>query len=382
MDFDLTQEQEMLKESVARYAQGAYDFDTRRAVIESGVGVSAEAWSQFAELGWLSVPFPEAQGGLGGSSVDLMVVMEQLGKGLVTEPFIPNVLMFGGLLSQSVNSAQFFNAIEALIGGRSQGAFAFLERQSRFELFDVKTTAIPQANGFLINGEKSVVFNGANADQLIVLARTGGGQAEAAGTSLFLINANAEGVTRECYSLMDGQRAAHISFANVRVSQDAVVGAVGEAASLVRSVVSTATVALCAEAVGIMEKLYTATVEYTKIREQFGVAIGSFQSLQHRMADMFIEYEQTKSLLFRTVCSIDEGDDDAERNILALKVMVGRAGRTIGAEAIQLHGGMGVTDELDIGHYVKRLMLINTTFGDAYYTQQKFADLLLDEQSN
>ncbi len=377
MDFDLTQEQQMLKESVARYAQGAYDFETRRKAIESEVGVSPEAWSQFAELGWLSVPFPEAQGGLGGSSVDLMVVMEELGRGLVTEPFIPNVMMFGGLLSQSVNSAQFSDAIEALIAGRLQGAFAFLERQSRFELFDVKTTAISKANGYVINGEKTVVVNGGNADKLVVLARTEGSQADPAGTSLFLVDANAEGVTRECYQLMDGQRAAHISFANVLVSKNDIVGDVGKAAPLVEKVVNAAIVALSAEAVGIMEKLYTATVEYTKIREQFGVAIGSFQTLQHRMADMFIEYEQTKSLLFRTVCSIDEQDDDSERNILALKVMVGRSGRQIGGEAIQLHGGMGVTDELDIGHYVKRLMTINTTFGDADYTQQKFADMLL-----
>ncbi len=377
MDFDLTQEQQMLKESVARYAQDAYDFETRRRVIESEAGVSPETWSQFSELGWLSVPFSEAQGGLGGSTVDLMVVMEELGKGLVTEPYIPNLLMFGGLLSKSANSAQFSDAIESLIEGRLQGAFAFLERQSRFELFDVKTTAITADDGFVINGEKTVVFNGGNADKLVVLARTSGTQTDSVGTSLFLIDVNTEGVTRESYRLMDGQSAASINFSNVHVSKDDIVGNLGEAASLVRKVVNTATVALCAEAVGIMEKLYTATVEYTKLREQFGVAIGSFQSLQHRMADMFIAYEQTKSLLFRTVCSIDEQDDDSERNILALKVMVGRSGRQIGGEAIQLHGGMGVTDELDIGHYVKRLMTINTTFGDADYTQQKFADMLL-----
>jgi len=377
MDFDLTQEQQMLKESVARYAQDAYDFETRRRVIESEAGVSPETWSQFSELGWLSVPFSEAQGGLGGSTVDLMVVMEELGKGLVTEPYIPNLLMFGGLLSKSANSAQFSDAIESLIEGRLQGAFAFLERQSRFELFDVKTTAITADDGFVINGEKTVVFNGGNADKLVVLARTSGTQTDSVGTSLFLIDVNTEGVTRESYRLMDGQSAASINFSNVHVSKDDIVGNLGEAASLVRKVVNTATVALCAEAVGIMEKLYTATVEYTKLREQFGVAIGSFQSLQHRMADIFIAYEQTKSLLFRTVCSIDEQDDDSERNILALKVMVGRSGRQIGGEAIQLHGGMGVTDELDIGHYVKRLMTINTTFGDADYTQQKFADMLL-----
>ncbi len=378
MDFDLTNEQQMLKESVARYTQGEYDFETRRKVIESESGISTEVWSQFSELGWLAVPFPEAQGGLGGSAVDLMVVMEEFGKGLVTEPYIPSALMFGGLLSQSANSANFSEIIERLIGGCLQGAFAFLERQSRYELFDVKTTAISEGNGFIINGEKTVVFNGGNADKLVVLARTDGGQAAPAGTSLFLVDAKAQGITRERYQLMDGQRAAHINFDDVFVSANDVVGNVGQAALLVEKMVNSVTVAMCAEAVGIMEKLYTTTVEYAKIREQFGVAIGSFQSLQHRMADMFIEYEQAKSLLFRTVCSIDEEGDDTDRNILALKVMIGRAGRKIGGEAIQLHGGMGVTDELDVGHYVKRLMTINTTFGDADHTQKKFADLLLE----
>ncbi len=377
MDFDLTQEQQMLKESVSRFAQDAYGFETRRKIIESEQGTSPEIWSQFAELGWLSIPFPESQGGMDGTAVDLMVLMEAFGKGLVAEPFVASALLFGGLLSQS-NSRDVFSAdIEALIAGRLQGSFAYLERQSRFEIFDVKTTATRQDNAFILNGEKTVVFNGQNADKLIVLARTGGNQTDQLGTTLFLVDRETEGVSLTPYQLMDGQKVANITFSNVVVSEQAIVGHLDLAAALVKKVVNNASVAICAEAVGIMEKLYTATVEYSKIRKQFDTPIGSFQALQHRMADMFIEYEQTKSLLFRTVCAIDEQSDDIEQNILALKVMIGRAGKRIGGDAIQIHGGMGVTDELDVGHYVKRLMTINTTFGDADYTQQRFAELVL-----
>ncbi len=378
MDFDLTQEQQMLKESVSRFAQDAYGFETRRKIIESEQGTSPEIWSQFAELGWLSIPFPESQGGMDGTAVDLMVLMEEFGKGLVSEPFVASALLFGGLLSQSNSSDVFSADIEALIAGRLQGSFAYLERQSRFEIFDVKTTATRQDNAFILNGEKTVVFNGQNADKLIVLARTGGNQTDQLGTTLFLVDRETEGVSLTPYQLMDGQKVANITFSNVVVSEQAIVGHLDLAAALVKKVVNNASVAICAEAVGIMEKLYIATVEYSKIRKQFDTPIGSFQALQHRMADMFIEYEQTKSLLFRTVCAIDEQSDDVEQNILALKVMIGRAGKRIGGDAIQIHGGMGVTDELDVGHYVKRLMTINTTFGDADYTQQRFAELVLD----
>jgi alkylation response protein AidB-like acyl-CoA dehydrogenase len=377
MDFDLTQEQQMLKESVSRFAQDAYGFETRRKIIESEQGTSPEIWSQFAELGWLSIPFPESQGGMDGTAVDLMVLMEEFGKGLVSEPFVASALLFGGLLSQSNSSDVFSADIEELIAGRLQGSFAYLERQSRFEIFDVKTTATRQDNAFILNGEKTVVFNGQNTDKLIVLARTGGNQTDQLGTTLFLVDRETEGVSLTPYQLMDGQKVANITFSNVVVSEQAIVGHLDLAAALVKKVVNNASVAICAEAVGIMEKLYITTVEYSKIRKQFDTPIGSFQALQHRMADMFIEYEQTKSLLFRTVCAIDEQSDDVEQNILALKVMIGRAGKRIGGDAIQIHGGMGVTDELDVGHYVKRLMTINTTFGDADYTQQRFAELVL-----
>lgn len=379
MNFDFSEEQQMLKDSVARFVQDEYDFETRRKHANSADGFSRDNWNTFAELGWLSIPFAEEHGGFGGGAAATMVVMEELGKGLVVEPFVATVVMFGGLLSKSGNAALQNAHIGQIIEGNLQGAFGYLERQSRFEMADVKTSAVAQGDGFVINGEKALVANGSVADKIIVSARTSGEQSDEQGISLFLIDANAAGVERTAVRLMDGQLVANVKLTNVSVAADQLVGELGQGFGLMKAVTNEVMVALCGEALGAMEKLNATTVEYAKTREQFGVKIGSFQALQHRMVDMFMASEQTKSLLYRAVCSMDEeGSDNAvevEKNILALKVMVGRAGKLIGAEAIQLHGGMGITDELDVGHYVKRLMMINTTFGDADYQQQKFAAL-------
>jgi alkylation response protein AidB-like acyl-CoA dehydrogenase len=376
MNFNFSEEQNMLKDSVARFVQDQYNFDTRRKVVDSEEGYSRENWQIFAELGWLSIPFSEEHGGFGGGPIDSMVVMEELGKGLVAEPFVATVLLFGGLLSKGGSSAQKSTCIGPIIEGSLQGAFAFVERQSRFELSDVKTSAEKSGDNFVINGEKTVVSNGSMADKIIVSARTSGGQSDEQGISLFLIDANAPGVEKTTYRLMDGQLVANISLTDVAVAGDQLVGELDQGFVLMSEVVSEVMMALSAEALGIMEKLNATTIEYAKTRKQFGVAIGSFQALQHRMVDMLTACEQTKSMLYRAVCSMDEGGDEAQKNILALKVMVGRAGKLIGGEAIQLHGGMGITDELDVGHYVKRLMVINTTFGDADYQQQKFSALV------
>lgn len=377
MNFNLSEEQQMLKDSVARFVQDQYEFETRRKIANSEFGYSESNWSTFAELGWLSIPFAEAHGGFGGSAADTMVVMEEIGKGLVVEPYVATVLMFGGLLSKSDNAALQDQYIGDIIEGKLQGAFAYLERQSRFELADVKTSAKQEGDGYVLQGEKTVVSNGALADKIIVSARTSGDQFSEAGISLFVVDAKADGVEKTVFRMMDGQVVANITLKDVSVAADQLVGTVDQGFELMQAVVNDVKVALCAEAVGIMEKLNNTTVEYTKTREQFGVAIGSFQALQHRMVDMFMACEQTRSLLYRAVCSIEEGADakEIEKNILALKVMVGRAGKLIGGEAIQLHGGMGITDELDVGHYVKRLMTINTAFGDADYQQQKFSAL-------
>jgi len=372
MNFDFTEEQVMLRDSVARFVQDDYDFDTRRRIAGSDEAMSRDNWRIFAELGWLSIPFAEEHGGFGGNAVDTMVVMEQLGKGLVLEPYFATVVLFGGLLQRGGSAAQLEHYLPQIIGGECLGAFAYLERQSRYELADVKTTATRMDGGYRLDGEKVVVFNGASADQLIVSARTSGAQSDEGGISLFLVPADAPGVERLDYRLMDGQRVANIVFSGVELAADALVVELDKGYELMQALVLEANVALAAEAVGIMELLNAKTVEYTKTRKQFGVAIGSFQALQHRMVDTFMAYEQTKSLLYRAVCAMTDDNEDAVTAIHALKVMVDRAGKLVFGEAIQMHGGMGLTDELDIGHYAKRLMMINTTFGNGDYHQEKF----------
>jgi len=301
------------------------------------------------------------------------VVMEEMGKGLVAEPFIATALLFGGLLSKSSNSATHSSTIQQVIDGEIQGAFAYLERQSRFEMADIKTKAIKNNDGYTLNGEKTVVFNGTSADKIIVSARTSGDQFDQQGISLFVVDANSQGIEKTNYRLMDGQCVANIVLNDVQVSADQLIGEVDKAYPLMHAVINDVMIAICAEAFGIMQVLNTTTIEYAKTRKQFGVAIGSFQALQHRMVDTFMACEQTQSLLLRAAGSLAAGNDESEVDTLALKVMVGRAGKLIGGEAIQIHGGMGITDELNIGHYVKRLMMINTTFGDADYQQQKFS---------
>jgi alkylation response protein AidB-like acyl-CoA dehydrogenase len=375
MNFDFSEEQVMLRDSVARFVQDDYNFDTRRGIAASEAGMSREFWQMFAELGWLSIPFAEEHGGFGGDAVDVMVVMEQLGRGLVLEPYLETVLLFGGLLQQGGSDAQQAEYIPAIIDGSCLGAFAYLERQSRYELADIATTATAEGDGYRLSGEKVVVFNGSNADHFIVSARTSGEQYSEQGVSLFLVAADAPGLEKLGYSLMDGRRVVNLVLNDVQVPTGNLVGELDGGYPLIESVVTQSILALAAEAVGIMGELNAKTVEYTRTREQFGVPIGSFQALQHRMVDTFIAYEQTRSLLYRAVCALTDAEEDAATAIHALKVMLDRAGKHIYGEAIQLHGGMGITDELDIGHYAKRLMMINTTFGNGDYHQAKFNSL-------
>lgn len=379
MNFDFSEEQNMLKDSVARFVQDNYDAQQRRALVASEHGFDKSNWQSFAELGWLSIPFDESVGGFGGDAVDLMMIMEQLGQGLVVEPYVATVLQFGGLIQKAGNPAQQEAWLPRLIAGEVQGAFAFLERQSRFDLADVATTASASGDGWVLNGEKTLVSNAMVADALVVSVRTSGDTGDTDGISLVLVDANAAGVERDGYRLMDGQLVANVRFADVQVTADALLGEVGGAYAPMQAVVDDVTLAVCAEALGIMGKLNSATVEYTGTREQFGVPIGSFQALQHRMVDTFMAYEQTKSLLYRAVCSAkessEEGDIEGQRNLHALKVMVDRAGKLVGDEALQMHGGIGMTDELDIGHYVKRLISIRTLFGNGDYHQARFNQL-------
>ena len=374
MNFDYTEEQQMVRDSIARFVQDDYDWDTRRAIVSSDEGMSRSNWQTMAELGWLSIPFSEADGGFGGNIVDLSVVMEEMGKGLVVEPFFPTVVLFGGLVARAGDEAQRASILESVIGGETLGAFAYVERQSRFAIADCKTSAVKTGDGYTLNGEKVVVFNGENADTLVVLARTSGDQSDEAGLSLFVVDANAEGVSNVCYPMMDAQRVANITFDNVQLDAGSLLGAEGGAAPVVHEVVREALVALASEAVGIMGTLNAKTLEYTKTREQFGVAIGSFQALQHRMVDAMMAYEQSKSLLFKALCEYKIDPASAEATIHALKVLIDRNSKLIYGEAIQMHGGMGITDELDIGHYAKRLMMINATLGDGSFHRSKFIE--------
>jgi alkylation response protein AidB-like acyl-CoA dehydrogenase len=374
MNFNLSEEQTMIQDSITRFVQDNYTYDQRNNVVALEHGFSTAHWQQFAELGWLSIPFAEEYGGFGGGPVDTMVIMQELGRGLVAEPFLPTVLLFGGLLQAGGGEEVKNELIPQIIAGQLQGAFAFLERQSRYALTDIKTRARQDGVNWVLNGEKTVVLNGSAAQKLVVLARSSGEQADENGLSLFLVDSSAAGVTATSYKMTDGRDAANIVLDNV--TAEALIGGPGEGYALMGPVIERAMLAVAADALGAMESLNAQTLEYLKTRKQFGTHIGSFQALQHRMVDMFAACENTRSLLYRAVCALDAGDKDARRSLLALKVMVGRAGRKIGGEGIQMHGGMGMTEELSVGAYVKRLMIANTLFGDADYQQQRFSALV------
>ncbi len=376
MNFDFTEEQTMIKDSVSRFVRDEYDFDTRRSIIDSEEGISRKFWTMFAELGWLSVPFAEEYGGFGGSVEDIAAVMEELGKGIVVEPYASTVVVFGGLLSASDNSAIKEEVIPTVIDGSCMGSFACVEAQSRYELSDVATTAVAADGGYTINGEKTVVANGGTANTFVVSARTSGGQFDRDGVSLFLVDATTAGVDVKSYKMMDGLSAATVTFKDVVVTESQLLNAAGEGMALIDQVMPQILMALSAEALGIMATLNTLTVEYTKVRQQFDTPISSFQALQHRMVDTFMACEQTKSMLYRGLCQAGEDDREAlSKSVHALKATVARYGRLVGEEAIQIHGGIGMTDELNVGHYVKRLMMINVSFGDGDFHQKKFNQL-------
>lgn len=373
MNFNLNEEQVLIKDSIARFVDEQYAFDKRNATVAMQHGFDPEHWRQFAELGWLSIPFAEDHGGFGGGPVDIMVIMQEFGRGLVAEPYLATVLLFGGLLEAGADTQVQETYIPQIIAGELQGAFAYLEKQSRYALSDIAVTATEKDNSWILNGEKTVVLNGGAAQKLVVAARTGGEQTDESGITLFLVDAQTPGLSRTAYRMTDGQEAANIVFADVPV--ECVLGDVGTGFELMRPVVDSAMLAASAQALGAMEHLQQATLDYCKTREQFGVPIGSFQALQHRLVDTFAACENTRSLLYRAVCAMQADSEDAARSLLALKIMAGRAGRHIGGEAIQLHGGMGMTNEMSVGFYVKRLMILNTLFGDADYHAQRFAAL-------
>jgi len=371
MNFEFNEEQNMLKESMHRWFQDNYSFEQRRVILESDEGFSREHWATFAELGWLSIPFSEDHGGFGGNVIDTAAMMEEFGKVLMLEPALSTLLLFGGALELSSNSAIASEIIPKIIDGSVLGALATYEPQARFDLSNIATTAVGKGDSYSLNGTKSLVIGGAHADQFVVSARTSGEQCDESGINLFLINKDAKGLTINKHQLMDGQWVADIELDNVIA--DTLIS--DDAYSVLTQVFQNTSVGLSAEALGIMQKLNTTTIEYTKTRKQFGVPISSFQVLQHRMVDTFMAYEQTKSLLFGALCELTDdvtSDDKASKTVSALRTIVAKYGKLVGDEAIQLHGGMGITDELDIGHYVKRLMMINLLFGNGDFYQNEF----------
>lgn len=375
MDFSYSEEQQMLQASIGKFISQDYDWDSRQALAKSASGFSAEHWQLFAELGWLTVPFKEADGGFGGSAVDLIVMMEEFGKGLLVEPFLANTVLAGTVLAETASEEQKSELLQPLMAGELQLAFAYAEPQSRYEAAAVACSAELANEQLVINGHKAVVLNGEAAEKLLVSVRTAGGSTDRDGISLVWVDANAPGVRRTSYATVDGQRAADIWFDKVTVPAANLLGEIGGAVAVIELALDRAALAACAEAVGAMQVSLTKTVEYSKIRKQFKVTLSTFQALQHRMANMFIEVEQAKSILLMAAMEMDRLDGRAAKALSAAKSRIGKAARLVGQESIQIHGGIGVTDELDVGHYFKRLTAIQFSFGSTDYHTARFAEL-------
>ncbi|MEA2857317.1 MAG: hypothetical protein QOH98_1638 [Methylobacteriaceae bacterium] len=373
MDFDFTEEQRLLKESVDRFIADRYEFEQRKGFAKSEAGYSSDNWKQFADLGLLAIPFAEEHGGFGGGPIETMIVMEAFGRGLVLEPYFPTVVLGGGLLRHGGGEAQKSEYIPKIASGDLRLSFAHGERQARYDLANVETRAKKSGAGYVLEGEKSLALNGDSADVLIVSARVSGKQRDRSGIGLFLVDANAKGVSRRGYPTQDGLRAAEISLSGVEVPADRVISE--DALPIIERVVDEAIAALAAEAVGAMAEMHRQTVEYLKTRKQFGVAIGAFQALQHRAVDMFVALEQARSMaMFATMISVDDDADARSRAISGAKVQIGRSAKIVGQGAIQLHGGVGMTMELKVGHYFKRATMIDVMFGDADHHLAKLAE--------
>lgn len=372
MDFSYNDTQQMLRDTLARYLADTYDFDTRRKWIASEAGRDPGIWRALAtELGILGAPFAEEQGGLGGGAVENMIVMEQLGEAIAIEPYLQTVVIGGGAL-KAVGGAVADAVIPAIIGGEAVIAFAYAEPQGRYELHNLRTTARKDGAGWVLNGHKAVVYAAPWATHLLVTARTGGSTRDADGVSLFLIEANLPGIVRRDYPTVDGFRASEIYFENCAVPGDALLGGEGAALPLVEQVVDEAIAALCAEATGVMRRLHAGTMDYARQRKQFGRPIADFQVLQHRMVDMFMEVEQAVSMTLMATLKL--GLPAAERSaaVSQAKAKVGKGLRFTGQSAVQIHGGIGITDELSIGHYFKRATMIENQFGSVDHHLARF----------
>ena len=374
MNFDLSEEQQLLADSLKRYLTNEYSIEARAKIVASSPGWSETVWAAFAEMGLLGVPFAEEHGGFGGTAVDVMLVMEAIGEGLVVEPYWVNVGLAGRLIARGGSAEQQQKILPSLIQGKHRLAFAHTERTARYDLAHVGTRATRSGAGFTLEGEKRAVLHGAAADTLIVSARTAGSDTDPNGISLFLVDRAASGLTVKDYRTIDELRAADVWLSGVTVPADAMLGGEGRALPLIEDAADYATALLCAEAVGAIRYANETTLEYIKNRRQFGVPIGSFQALQHRMVDMVISYEQARSMAYLACVKADTAPAAERRHaISAAKIKIADACRHVSQEAVQLHGGMGMTEELKVSHTFRRLTMISQTFGDAEHHLERFA---------
>lgn len=371
MHFDLSAEQTLLKESATRFLADTYDIATRTAAIGASRGYSSDMWRRFAEFGWLGLPLSEDVGGFGGGAIDAMVLMECLGGALVVEPYLGAIVLAGRLLDRAGSPAQRQRVLPDLIRGAKMLAFAHAESQARYDLASVRTTAVPDGDTFRINGTKTMVLNG-TADTLLVLTRSHGAETDRAGLSLFLVETG-DRISAHEYRTVDGMRAADLMFDDVVVDRGALVGELGQAFAAVDEAVTFATLAVAAESVGVMEAANRITIDYLRTREQFGVRLATFQALQHRVVDMAMAAELARSLVIAAAIQLQEGAPDHARMVAAAKYECGKSGRFIGKNAVQLHGGMGMSQEYVIGHYFKRLIAADVMFGDQTYQGKRYA---------
>ena len=376
MDFELSAEQELLRDNVARLMKDRYGFEARKTYQAGPHGWSEALWRDYAEMGLLGAPFAEADGGFGGGAVEIMIVMEQFGKALALEPYLQTVVLCGALLKHGASDKQRAELIGAIAAGDLRLSFAHMEKQSGFDLNDVGLSAVKDGGGgFVLNGEKTLVGQGDSADRLIVSGRVKGARRDRDGIGLFLVEPSTPGVSRRGYPTQDGQRAAEIAFADVRVAPHDVLGPPDGALPVIERAVDETIAALSAESVGAMSEALTMTVDYLKTRKQFGVAIGSFQALQHRAADMTVALEQARSMMYLATMMADE-ENAAERakTMSAVKAQIGRSARFIGQQAVQMHGGIAMTYEYKGGHLFKRLTMIDTVYGDSDVHVRRLAD--------
>jgi alkylation response protein AidB-like acyl-CoA dehydrogenase len=377
MDFSYSDIQTMLRETLSRYLTDAYTFDARQKSVRSANGWSPAVWQAFAqELGILGATFSEEQGGLGGGAVETMVIMEELGQRIVVEPYLSTIVIAGGLLKRCATPAADA-VIGKIISGEARIAFAYAEKEGRYELAHVKTQARAQGDGYEISGHKAVVYGAPWATHLIVTARTSGGHKDKQGLALFLIDRNAKGIVTRDYPTVDGGRASEIFFENVSVPASAMLGGGVDVWPWLEAVADEATAALCAEAVGVLKQLHAQTLDYARQRKQFGKAIADFQVLQHRMVDMFMEVEQAQSMCLMATLKLGAPAKERALAVSAAKARIGKALRFVGQSAIQIHGGMGMTDELAVGHYFKRATMIESQFGSVDHHLQRYEDLSL-----